>query len=73
MNIAKNKILLYSPVKKKKKKKKKIQKLQLSVWFKEKGSVLEIKKIKIKIQVSGLLLRKVLCCVATQKLQKINN
>ena len=69
MNIAKNKILLYSPVKKKKKK----QKLQLSVWFKEKGSVLEIKKIKIKIQVSGLLLRKVLCCVATQKLQKINN
>ena len=68
MNIAKNKILLYSPVKKKKK-----QKLQLSVWFKEKGSVLEIKKIKIKIQVSGLLLRKVLCCVATQKLQKINN
>ena len=67
MNIAKNKILLYSPVKKKKKKKK-IQKLQLSVWFKEKGSVLEIKKIKIKIQVSGLLLRKVLCCVATQKL-----
>ena len=69
MNIAKNKILLYSPVKKKKKR----QKLQLSVWFKEKGSVLEIKKIKIKIQVSGLLLRKVLCCVATQKLQKINN
>ena len=69
MNIAKNKIFLYSPVKKKKKK----QKLQLSVWFKEKGSVLEIKKIKIKIQVSGLLLRKVLCCVATQKLQKINN
>ena len=68
MNIAKNKILLYSPVKKKKK-----QKLQLSVWFKEKGSVLDIKKIKIKIQVSGLLLRKVLCCVATQKLQKINN
>ena len=72
MNIAKNKILLYSPVKKKKK-----QKLQLSVWLKEKGSVLEIKKIKIKnkikIQVSGLLLRKVLCCVATQKLQKINN
>lgn len=43
MNIAKIKILLYSTVKENKStQKKKKQKLQLSVWFKEKGSLLEI-------------------------------